>query len=451
MKRPAWLPRRRNRTELTRLDMWLNMAATTLRRTSSAFSFGVSPDGTRDYNALFGYGVDLDYADYFGMYARGGIARTLIEKLPKACWRDVPTIQVGSEDNPTDILVGELEVLRNQGLFKALERADILNRIGNFSVLFIGVPDGLEVKESVGSGGALTNTYFNPYSYDGINISGFEKDPMSVRFGRPSTYNLQTAPQGLTRKDAATRNLINVDWSRIVHMAEGALDSSVEGSAALQPGWNTLIDLQKFRGSSAESYYRGSRQRTELRANENAQIDKSAAGLAAFQAQVAAWHNGYEDFFRTENMEMHGVDVTLESPRDGFDICIEELAGIYSMPVRVLTGKGGGQFLGAEDRASWNTLIADRQLQECTSWLLRALGVFNDAGMLELPDDARVKWPVNPVLNESEQADVTEKRAGAVKSVADAVSTVGGSEIVIESALREIGLEDIELEEDIDE
>lgn len=436
--------------ELSRFSMWLNMAATTLRRTSGAFSFGVSPDGTRDYNALFGYGADLSYSDYYGMYARHGLARAIITKLPKACWRDIPLIQIGKPDNPETILEDEMEVLRNQGLFKALERADILNRIGNFAVLFTGVPDGEDPRESVGTGGALTALYWNAYSYDGIEIAEFDKDVMSERFGKPEKYQLQTAPQGFTRKDSSLRH-VQSDWSRIIHMAEGALDSTVEGSATLQPGWNILIDLLKYRGSGAESFYRGSRQRTELRADKDTQIDKSTAGIAAFEEEVAAWHSGYKDFFRTENMEMHGVDVTLESPKDGFDICVEELAGTYSMPVRVLTGKGGGQFLGAEDRASWNTLVADRQLQECTPWLLRALEILKTAGMLDFPDDVRVVWPVNPVLNESEQAEVTSKRAGAMKAVADAASTVAGSEINMESALREVGLEGIELEEDADE
>lgn len=449
MKWPSWTSNQHVKTELAAIGQYLHNVATTLKRTSGTL-FGISPDGKRDYNTLFGYGVDLSYQDYFGMYARGGIAHTVVDKLPKACWRDLPRIETGDPEDPTIILGEELEILRNKGLFAALERTDILNRIGNFAVMYIGVPDGLEPKLPVGSGGVITNTFYNSYSYDGTTISQFDTNPMSERFGRPDQYTVQTTSQGLKRKDVPALAVVS-HWSRIVHMAEGALDSSVEGCSALQAPWNALIDIFKFRGSAGESFYRGSRQRTELRAKDGAKIDQTTEGIAAFEAEVQAWTNGYQDYIRTQDMEAHIENPSLESPLDGFTICMEEIAGITGMPLRILTGKGGGQLVGAEDRATWNSLIADRQLAFCSPRLLDALGVLAEAGMLELPDDARVVWPVNPVLNETEQAEVTSKRATAVNQVAAAVSTIGGDDIQLGSALEAIGLGNIELNEDAGE
>jgi len=110
----------------------LNTVRTLSRRLGSGGLFGISPDGKRNFNELFGYGEFLAFADYLAMYKRGGIANTVVAKVAKACWRDKPTIKDGDKE----ILEEELNALKKAGFFRKIESSDILNRIGNFSVLF---------------------------------------------------------------------------------------------------------------------------------------------------------------------------------------------------------------------------------------------------------------------------------------------------------------------------
>ena len=168
----------------------LNAVKTISRRMGAGGLFGVSPNGKRNYNEIFGYGEFLDYADYLAMYKRGGIAVVVVAKIPKSCWRDMPEIKV----NDKNILEDQLMKLKKAKFFKAIERADILNRIGNFSVMLIGIPDGLELTEPVGSArkDSFDSMYFNVYSYDGIEIIKTDRDPASPRFGLPVIYQLQT-------------------------------------------------------------------------------------------------------------------------------------------------------------------------------------------------------------------------------------------------------------------
>ena len=211
----------------TRFGMILN-TITQLTRSMGLGRYGFSPDGKRNYNELFGYGEVLGYEDYYGMYRRGGIAKTVVEKLPKACWRDNPEIFEG--DNR--ILEDELNSLRNVRFFKALERADILNRIGPFSILLIGVPDGQDLDKPLGSarGADFASLYFNPYSYDCVEIKTIDTDPSSNRFGLPLLYHVTPRPQNKVSHGGS----FTVHYTRVVHMAEGALESSIEGCSALE-------------------------------------------------------------------------------------------------------------------------------------------------------------------------------------------------------------------------
>ncbi|MCJ8293403.1 MAG: DUF1073 domain-containing protein [Colwellia sp.] len=423
--------------------MLLNQITSTIRRGFGGGTYGVSPDGKRDYNILFGYGTDLFFSDYYNMFKRGGIAGTVVEKVAKACWRDLPEIKVGDDV----ILEKELRILKNRGMFKALERADILNRIGNFSVLLIGIPDGTDLHLPLGSARKddFKSLYFNPYNYDGIEITKWDTDAASVRFGLPELYQLQTTNINQDKNKEAIFTSHVVHWSRVVHMAEGALDSSVEGRSSLQQPWNCLIDKDKVRGGSGEAYYRNARQKLALEVDKDATIDNGTEALKGLKENVENFQNGYEDVLRLNKMKANMLQPGLASPRDAFDIAVEEVSGVTGIPIRILLGKGTGQLAGTEDKAAWNALILDRQEQECQNWLLRALSILADAGILDLPEDSEVEYSPQKALTQLEESTIMVNKATAFKTVIDGLSTAAADELAVESVFEEIGLK-IEVE-----
>lgn len=421
----------------------LNTISTIRSRLGSGV-YGISPDGKRDYNQLFGYGVDLSYTDYYGMYRRGGIANAVVQKLPKACWRDVPEIKVGE----TRILEDELNILKRMGFFKAMERADILNRIGNFSVLLIGVPDGQDLNLPLGSANSFDGMYFNPYNYDGIEILATDTDPASPRFGLPELYQVRVTNIDKSKRKQNIFVTHVVHWSRIVHLAEGALDSSIEGCSSLEAVWNALIDKDKVRGGSGEAYYRNARQKLALETDKDATLDTGEEATKALKENVENFHNGFEDVLRLDKMKANMLQPSLASPRDPFDIAVEEVSGTTGIPIRILTGKGGGQTVGTEDKASWNALVMDRSDQECSLWLLRGLSIMDEAGLLKLPEDAVVVWPVQNALTEKDKSEAMEKRSNALKNVAEVLMGSGADNITIKSILEAVGFDDLKLEAD---
>lgn len=424
----------------------INSFQFTLRRMQGGLGFGISPDGKRDYNKIFGYGTDLHYSDYFAMYERHDFGSVIVDKVAKACWNEVPKIMSGE----TQILEDEMKQLNKMGFFRALERADRLNRIGNFSVLLIGMPDGLDLDKPLGSANDIQGMYFNPYNFDGIEIVKQVTDPLSQRFGLPELYQLQTTNHGEKEKDAHVVSVL-VHYTRIIHLAEGALDSPVEGKSALKAPWNSLINITKVTGGSAEAYFRNARQQLAIEANENARVEKGSPALTTLDENLEAHTNGWGNGLRLQNMTARNLNIQMISPRETYDINAESVSGETGIPIRILTGKGGGQTTGTEDRASWNSLIFDRRNSDCNGWLLDGLQIAANGGMFELPDNAEVKWPPLAALNEKDAAEVTHKKADAFKLTVEALSMPVGDEADANEVLEAIGLDGIKIDNsDID-
>lgn len=420
-----------------------NALTSAVRRLSAAL-YGESPDGKRNYKTLYGYLETISYDDNRGMYQRGGIAHTVVAKIAKACWRDMPEVKQGD----TVILENELLELVEVGFFKAFERADILNRIGRLSVLFIGVPDGLEPDQPLGTGGNIKDLYFNVYGEDGVIIKKWDMDPSSKRFNLPVIYQLTVTNLTSPSAGLVGSSIVNVHYTRVVHLAEGALENTIEGCSALEPVWNALIDKDKVRGGSGEAFYRNARQKFALQAHKDARLDTSSTANSDLNDEVQAFQNDLQDFIRLQNMDMTVVQPNIADPQPTWDIIVEEISGQTGIPIRILTGKGGGQLTGSEDKATWNALTVDRQDHECTPWFIEALRILNAAGAIKnLPDIIEIEWPEQSALSAKEAAEVAQLKGNAISQISAALSTPAGSEIEIESVLKSIGLDDIEVDD----
>jgi uncharacterized protein len=424
----------------------INALQSAVRRLSASFGFGVSPDGKRDYNALFGYGTDLTYSDFYGMYKRGGLGNAVVKKVARACWGEKPKLKVGEQE----ILENEIALLAKKGLFSALQKADILNRIGNFSVLLIGLPDGQDLDQPLGKVGTLEksikNMYFNAYNYDGVTITKYDESPTSPRFNLPEIYQLQTSVTSDKAKDTSFK-AINVHHSRIVHFAEGSLESSIEGESALEPIWNALLDSEKVRGGSGEAFFRNARQQRALEADKDSQLEAGSEALTKLNDNIQAFDNGWESTLRLKNMKANHLPISSISPRDSFDVSVETISGQTGIPVRVLTGKGGGQTTGEEDRASWNQLIMDRRDDFCDQKLFRALEILADCGAINLPDNVETEWPPQRSTTEKEQSEINKNKADTFDKVVTAMGKPYGDEAKANDVLAAVGLDDIKIDD----
>jgi hypothetical protein len=410
---------------------------------------GISHDGQRDIYAVYGYSRTRVFRDYFQAYRLQDVANRVVGSVAKSSWRDGALWEIDGEQ----VLEEESRTLRKVGLFKFMERADILNRIGKFSVLYVGVPDGRKPDKPLGTSTKekLKDVFFTPYAEDGITINKWDMNPISPRFGMPEMYTLQVQDRGEKDQDLQTKAR-SVHWSRIIHLSEGALDGSVEGISSLEPIFNRLVDLDKAIGGAAEAYFRNARGKYSLEA------EKGFTGLLDEQAkkdlseEVERFTNNWSDVMRLSGVSAKVLTTQHADPVGTVRVALQAIAGATGIPMRILTGEGAGQLAGNEDKESYNQLVSDRQNLVCTDWFSGVYKILENAEMLEVPFEADIKWPVASALNEKDMADIHERNSIGFKNVTESLGTpvmqgVDRSDVFLKVLDMELDIEDDEIEE----
>ena len=407
-----------------------NVVNSTIRQLSTLSAFGVSHNKGRDIKEVFGYPTEAErsYQYYWELFKFQDYAARIVGAPPRSCWRDGVVIRP-EEDSKEVLLADEMTALKGAGLFLGLERADVLNRVGSFAALFVGVPDGKPPREPIdGSGGGkLEDVYFSPYSEAAVTISDYETDTKSPRYGLPILYTLDPSSSraGSTTTATDIRQAITVHWSRVVHMSEGALDNGIYGAPALEAVANRLVDLNKTIGGSAESYYRNASQKYTMDIDKEASI--TAPEIEALDEAAKAWINGWKDFIGMRGAKINNLSVDQIPPKETVMVALQAISGATGIPIRILTGEGAGQLAGNEDKASYNQLISDRQNQICAPWFLGALRPLDTARLITLPETFFLDWPLPEAMDELTKSEVELNEAKTAEATARAIATFGAS------------------------
>lgn len=414
---------------------------------------GFSHGDKRDTYSIYGYPDELGSTNgfdrMFAMSRREGISNRITHGVAKTCWRDGFELLSDPEDPETTEMVDDLELLKQIGMVAKLEAADILNRIGRFSVLLVGVPDSLELKDPIGRANPnqLDQIYFKAFAYDGITINEWDKDETSPRFGLPLIYQVNRGNNTQRHeKDTAGTRTLNVHWSRIVHLNENGLVSDIEGMGALEPVFNRILDLDKTVGGSAEAYFRNARGKIayEIDPTFSADLLNIEGSKEAFNDAAEEFTNQWKDHTVAIGAKVKTLPTIHESPLDTVKVIIWSISGYTGIPGRILTGEGAGQLAGSEDQMAYNQLIADRQRQKCATWAWGVLKILDEAGMIALDPKWKLIFTQQKPATEQQQVSMDLQRADTLLKVTTAKSSIGGEGLDVESALSSVGLGDID-------
>ena len=412
-------------------------------------TMGTSHNGKRDTYDIYGYPERYYFDLGYRAIRREGMANRIAAGVPTSCWRNGFNI-VDNLDDANPLLEDEVAALDMKQLFSRFERADVLNRIGRFSALLVGVPDGLELREPVGKvrGKGFESIYFRPFAYDGIQVSKYDTDETSERYGLPELYQLQIIGRGDTEKTQQPATVI-AHHSRVIHMAESLLDSDIEGIPALEPVYNRILDLDKVLGGSAEAYFRNARTRVAYEIDKDfaPQLIADQSALDKFNEGVRKFTNEWQDHTVATGATVKAITTQHSSPEYTVKALLWEISGYTGIPMRILTGEGAGQLAGSEDRLTYNALVNDRQSHTCAQWVRSLFGILEVAGMVKLPDTYEIHWPLDPPLNAIDEAGIALTQSQTLKNLTEAASTAGGDGIELESALDHFGMSEIDVEE----
>lgn len=390
------------------------MAQLSLTRTMLSKLHGQHFDGARDLYEVCGYPRVLTPADHEEVYRRGDIGARILDAFPDATWRDSPIIKAEGDKTGEGAFKKAVDQLAQEvNLWYALKRLDLLMGMGHYGVMLIGMA-GAEPLESEVKGKNHKVIYLAPHSERTADVTWWENNPTSPRYGKPLIYNITTGV-GRTGHGGGERR-VTVHHSRVIHIAERALDDVAIGQPRLERVWNRLMDVDKTVGGAAEIYWQNA---ALIRAWVAApDVEWDPAEQKDMEAQLEELQHGLRRDLRLRGVEPKPVAGSPADPAGAFDKALDLIAGAIGIPKRILIGSERGELSSEQDEVNWAARVEERRKHFADPLVIRPfVDRCIEYGILKPPEGGKyvIEWPGGDGLGAQAKAEIADKNASALQ------------------------------------
>lgn len=392
--------------------------------------------GRRRLYEVFGYTYNPSYDHKFVKYLRQGIAARVVDAPAAALWTNPP--QITSSSSAWDEKWNDLVARYN--LFHMLERADKLAGIGRFSILLIGYND-VEALESPVNTRSITQKsspilYLQPYSERAVSIKEYNANPRSEDFNKPLIYEIQPSNEwqiafdgklvGIDRSGQRQGlSAFKVHASRVIHIAENCLENDVYGSPRIERVYNTLDDILKVTGGTAETFWLTANRGLHIDIDKELELQPGDA--ANLKEEISEYVDNLSRVIRTRGAKVNAIGSDTPDPTGVYNMLIGELSGATGIPRRILTGSEAGQLASDQDRANWADRIDERRADWANPQVIfQLIRRLTRAGYLPADPGLQitVNWPSAFKLSPLEMAQTSAQHARSATNFAKAIETM---------------------------
>ena len=407
-----------------------------------AAELGQTYAGNRDVYEVLGYDKTLTFEMLEARYKREHIAKRIVNAPAAATWNNPPEI-VPKEDGDNKRKGKEFleiweKLINRIHLYSKIERADKLAGIGEFGILLIGLRGGGSLEHPVSRKFTADDLmYLSPFSQKAATVETFSQDPTNERFGEPDHYRIQT---GKNLENFRSFQ-VKTHWSRVIHLADGLLENEVYGTPRLEAVFNLFNDLAKVVGGSAEFYWRIADRGLHADITDP-EAEFGEEDEKALSTEISNYIHGLDRVLQTRGVTVKSLGAETADPRGPFQNIISLIAGASGIPQRLLMGSEKGQLASSQDKASWNSVIEERQRLYAEPYILRPF-VDRLIKWDMLPDiEYEVRWPVVFPQTEEERSIIAVRISSAANNMAKARSQ--GGKVIADKEFRDkyLGLKD---------
>jgi len=425
-------------SETTEIKDLMVKASSLQTQLANRYSYGSSSAANGPTtDQILDYPTEIQYSDYRKRYKRQDIAHRLVSAPVKATWSKEPYVT----ETAAELTVFEkeyYEFAEDTNLYYHLRKVDLLASLGRFAVLFIGFEDSAE-NVSYPPDNIVGVNYLSAIAEDAVQISLWDTDPKSKRFGLPTMYQIQFS------SGESQTSTIFVNWTRVLHVAENTLESEVYGIPFLEPVYNRLIGLDKLCGGSPEMYWRGARPGYTAQAQPDSIINQ--AQLDSIKSELTNYINDMQRFLFVEGVDIKALAPQVVSPKDHVEVQLQMIAGATGIPVRMLTGSERGELASSQDERAWLKMIEQRRESVAKEIILEPLidRLITLGAIADPKEGYTIAWDPLVVLEEKDKAEIGKMRTEALASY---MSTPGVESIVPKDIFlkRELSYSDEEIE-----
>ena len=352
----------------------------------------------------YGYPGQLKFSHFWNMYRRFGVAKSVVELPVDTGWMNVPTVEANEK-----FLSGLEKLDERFKLWTRIKGLDTRQRVGRYAGIFMRVRDGKKPEEPLEGVLSGENALMEmmPLYESQLEVVKSDTDPNSETFGQPILLQYSQSVAG--NRNDETKNVITIHASRIVFAAEGADDGWVYGVPALEPVYNSLMDLRKIIGGGGEGFYRNAAQSIVFDL-------KDGAAALTYKDKLDDFNEQYDKFSRDRNrramwtpgMEAKTLESDLIGSKDFFEAALSDIAAGSAIPATILIGKQTGRLASDEDSRQFLSVVQSRRenfmtdmIRDVFDWCIK-FGILPSA-------DYEIEWDDLLARSDKEKLDAAEK------------------------------------------
>lgn len=375
--------------------------------------FNTQYNGQRDLNTILGYDDVVTVDSLFYVYQRGGIAKKIVDIVPKAAWGKGFEVEESHNLKRKTAFEKDVNNLLSDarlGVLDKLLRASILSDIGHFSAILIGAPgnpeDPLPDSNSIDNIGFLWPLGENKITVSEI-VGNNENDKYDERYGLPRYYQVNSSSTLNSSQNRGVSQIFSmkVHWSRIIHVVSEPLDNEIYSDPFVLSVWNLLCDLAKLTGGLSEAALRRGWPGLHANIDSDAKVDKPERD--DMKQQMTDYQIGMLDSILTRKVSVNPLFAPGSiAIKENAEAIIAQIAGTRGVPMRKLLGSERGDLASSTDRSDFQDTFNEYRLIHCNLVLRQFFSRLYDFGYINKPKNINYKiiWPNEDNMSEMEKA-----------------------------------------------
>jgi hypothetical protein len=348
--------------------------------------------------AQYGYKEALTFEDFQLAYDRGGAGFGAVHRLLDGCWQKLPRIKQPAVDKPTPWETKTLKVLKAINGWQKLRDLDRRNMVGRYSALIYRMADNQLLSQPLATATKLVDLV--PVFENQIKVTKWDEDKTSERYGQPLTFQYRARKVGGTDTQGQPDEWQDVHHTRVQILAEGSVGDMFEGVPLLKAGFNSLVDLEKISGGSAESFLKNSARTVvfeyDPQATPQAIPGENGAPAQtvreAHESQTRRLNRNQDASIVMQGGKASTLQTTISDPAGPGTFAANLFAASVRIPFTILFGQQTGRLASDEDKADFGARCASRQANDLTPMLEEFVRRMQAAGVID-QGDFEIEWP----------------------------------------------------------